>query len=40
MKFNLNDFLQLDTNGLLVVNGGNKGSKWSWFSYIEAFENN
>lgn len=22
MKFNLNDFLQLDTNGLLAVNGG------------------
>ena len=22
MKFNLNDFLQLDVNGLLAVNGG------------------
>lgn len=52
MKFNLDDFLQLDVNGLLAVNGGcvnyydcsknnsNKGSKWSWFSSIEAFENN
>lgn len=26
MKFNLNDFLQLDANGLLAVNGGNSCS--------------
>lgn len=29
MKFNLNDFLQLDTNGLLVVNGGSGCSSGS-----------
>ncbi len=26
MKFNLDDFLQLDTNGLLAVNGGSGDS--------------
>lgn len=29
MKFNLNDFLQLDTNGLLAVNGGSDCSSGS-----------
>lgn len=29
MKFNLNDFLQLDTNGLLAVNGGSGCSSGS-----------
>ena len=29
MKFNLDDFLQLDTNGLLAVNGGSGSSSGS-----------
>lgn len=29
MKFNLSDFLQLDTNGLLAVNGGSDCSSGS-----------
>lgn len=32
MKFNLNDFLQLDTKALLAVNGGTHCNRngWSW----------